>query len=306
MKLLYIFLALLFISPVFAQQTSFFDSHKRWNIDFHGLYETYTTIYKFQDTLNINNHIYHSLWFTRDSSLQHFSPAGSIFREDSLGKIYRVYRDYHTKVLQFDKEHMLYDFSLNVADTFYHYRSGSNYIVHAIDSIALRDGTQRKRLLLKSEHDERPNPNLVTWIEGIGGMNGPFFDGITYYNDAASVLRCYFEQEKLKYHHTYFDTDVPSCYSFYKYNEHLDLAERINVYPNPVTSWLEIEGLSNLEQKTELIIVTPIGQEVFRKKMGNAAVARLPIQLEDGLYFYTIKTAKKVIKAGKILFRSGG
>jgi hypothetical protein len=77
------------------------------------------------------------------------------------------------------------------------------------------------------------------------------------------------------------------------------IAEKISIFPNPVTDVLHVEG--NLPAGAVLIISDMSGREILRVK--NPRTIRLS-GIEKGLYLYSIRLDQEVIKNGKILLIS--
>ncbi|MFT5980724.1 MAG: hypothetical protein ACI898_001497 [Flavobacteriales bacterium] len=99
-----------------------------------------------------------------------------------------------------DTEHVLYDFSLAVADAFwidnpYHFDIAPYLILTSIDEVELLDGSVRTRWnFLYPEWTE------VSWIEGIGSMQGiDDVSGCFQIDCGWSQLVCFHEADVLLY-----------------------------------------------------------------------------------------------------------
>ena len=200
-------------------------------------------------------------------------------------RVYGIYKEvlpikyYNTGLLPaFEKEMLLYDFSLDMGDTvtvanfdeadrggYISYNkyirveaiSIANYFVDAYvgnhityelihfynsDSIfTLENNEHRKRILLLGDKV----PIAACWIEGIGSSSGPFvhdvYDFLEYY---PKRLLCYKEDDEYMYYQHEFDYNG-DCYST-GFNVIVDVVENnmeneIQIYPNPSKDIINIK-----------------------------------------------------------------
>lgn len=290
---------LLFSTFVYSQKMV--EENKTWHI-YQGYFvangvQAYTNIFKFQDSIELNNQVYLKLWSTTDSTLQNFVETQSAFREDSLGRVYLKFLNFSTPT-----EHLFYDFSLMKGDTFTTTLFDA-YVVHDVDTVITLDGLPRKRMLMRPILDDSIEPWLTSWVKGIGGEGGTFEPGFAFILDAFDQLTCYHENESLVYNGTAIGTPTDECYKVVVGTTNLISIKNINFSPNPTNNWLEIKGLEQINESCQLEIFNLAGQQVFKKNLQNISTQQLTFDLNNGLYFYKISREDSLLKTGKLMIK---
>lgn len=206
MKKFYVFLFFLFgLNLLLAQEPVFVNEDNMWHEQSCCLNSSGNACkqirYTFQDTVQENGKVYRRLYQSFAPNYDTFEFADALYREDSIGKVYRL-------DLIANEEIMIYDFSLKLNDTI---RLGNEIYfvmkVIAIDSIDLNSGVKRKRMTMKfvafgneNEYNTTEDGAEVFWIEGIGSLLSPMN---TFYMfpivQCSYDLACYFNNGALEY-----------------------------------------------------------------------------------------------------------
>ncbi|NJO65884.1 MAG: hypothetical protein HC836_49785, partial [Richelia sp. RM2_1_2] len=180
------------VNIIFGQ--SFVNPDNRWYISVGGDFTgrgAGTSAYFFEttDSLVTEKGIYYQLYATEDSTFSDISPTESWFRQEG-SKVYSKHSG--------EEEELYYDFNLALGDSITYF-ANTNYpiifVVTAIDSIVLNNGTKRKQLSLNKP--EFPEFFPAIWIEGIGSLYDTFFPYAVFFSDGGSLLQCYFEKDTL-------------------------------------------------------------------------------------------------------------
>ena len=237
---------------------------------------------------------------------------------------------YYTTSRTGKKEFLLYDFSLNLGDTvsvanfdeaendgFIRYvkfkrvetigidiTNNTFVTLNDNDSIfALENGEQRKRILMENISETL----FQSWIEGIGGSDGPFnhYNNFSFEVCTIKRLLCYNENgEYLYYQHDFdYDEDDDCFTSYYPYNIVENNENNIKIYPNPATTKVEVSyTLPENETNATLVMTNALGINVMTKQL-DGANGKMTLSLEDipsGIYFYSIRCGENV-KTGKLI-----
>ncbi len=196
-------------------------------------------------------------------------------REDTVAQ-----KVYYTNISG-DNEALLYDFTLDVGDTF----QGTEWLeVLEVDSIQLLDGTLRKRIVLVDGY------GYHEWIEGIGNTWGGLI--WTDWNPSASheaaYLLCYFENDFILYRNELFSYDCD--YSYTNVNtETIDNTYIPKIHPNPFSQKVSISFKNLLQGETfELAIKTLDGRTVYNETLVSDIAMDLSF-LNKGIYLLTLK-----------------
>ncbi|MEO0473347.1 MAG: T9SS type A sorting domain-containing protein [Bacteroidota bacterium] len=173
----------------------------------------------------ISNVSWHKVYYAEDTLSSSWEFIDQLIRQDSQ-KVYLKKAN--------AAEYLLYDFGLVVGDSIRVplFSSECVLIVDAIDSVQLNDGSDRKRMVMRTEFDV-----FQTWIEGIGSVMGgglithPQVCGTDYFEN----LLCFYESNSLQY-----PQNPSSCFTTNA--TPLFLEAHVQVYPNPVREHLIIES----------------------------------------------------------------
>ena len=138
----------------------FVEQGKRWCVHGFSLGGQHTvTDYSFSDALEYISHDGHEYFKLVAWSDNKLTEVGELREEDQ-----RVYL-YDTEA---GKEYLIYDFSLNVGDTFYESRSNRTLTVMSTGQMIVNGDT------LKTLHlNDYDGMFTADWVEGIGSLNGP-------------------------------------------------------------------------------------------------------------------------------------
>ena len=167
---------------------------------------------------------------------------------------------YSAGIIPNNTEILLYDFGLQVGDTFTTIES-DNHIVESIDSI-LVEGVYRKKWNFMSFFSQRE------WIEGIGDMKGFFFPLLTEFEDY-QVLTCYEDNNTFWLNPELAEHGV-GCYTVgVKENQTFINAPQVKVFPNPVSQSLNFEFVNSILNK-KIIIYNSLGKQLLIKSFNTS------------------------------------
>ena len=311
MKKFILFIAFIIIYGSNYSQTyyPFPDSNAVWS-EINGLDDPPWRIYHLfgllnQDTI-IDSIKYHKLFSFSDTifTKENATFIGGI-REDSLKRVYykgkNIFEsfiwDYHP-----DEEKLLYDFSLNVGDTFrlnhsYAFSEGHFLVVSKIDSVLINN-KYRKRI---NFGDSSANWIREVWIEGIGNIpRGLLYtsDPNTPICDFNNTLICFKQNDIL----LYMDSAFSKCYFYYddiKENETFE--KNIKIFPNPVSNELTISF--DKSTKATFFLYNIYGKLLKSKHFFSNKTTLSLSGYSDGIYYYSIKSGEKIIKNGVLIIK---
>lgn len=197
------------------------------------------------------------------------------------------------------QEFLLYDFSLTEGDSIL-VESNSEYDLYFnvtdVDTIDY-NGVERRKITLQFY-----NYAWVTWIEGIGNIEGLLMDWRSYtmaMDPMPNVrLRCYEHNEECLYSDFSFNESIYDCYTpLYTGLEENETQNNILLYPNPAKERLYINTSIPIKQMT---ICNLLGQEI-QKYNNLETTSSINISgLNEGVYFVKIYT-EKVVHTTKII-----
>lgn len=257
------------ISDLNAQQLAI--KENQWNV---AIYPTFTpdfnsySIRLMEDTL-VNGLIYHKIYYSFDSLNTNWVYQNALLREDGFNKVYYK-RDNEHEVL-------LYDFSLNINDTFKINEFCTLQVID-IDTITLNDGQSKKRLKLVRKGE--PNWRDEYWIESIGSQFGLINHFRFCETDYSDELLCFYNNNKLL-----FPLAPISC--FLTKNEELTNNFKISFYPNPFNSIIELENINSQFKSFRLTTLT--GNVVLSGRL-EEAIAKINTEaLVSGIYMVIVE-----------------
>ena len=247
--------------------------------------ETIYIHYQFLNDTIINGQSYEQLYL-KDLSLSQIEwrPLNTFLREEQ-SKIYLVNND--------QSESLLYDFSLQVNDTFHLQTSNTNciFLATAIDSITLSNTEKRKRITLIQADDPNPAQPVYGynyWVEGIGSLTSLINYGRSCYTDYDLDLLCYYEEKGLAYE----KSNNSNCLLTSIKESPIPT---IKVFPNPSQDFFFIESPETI---TNLSIYNNLGQLMkidFNKQQIDIS------HLSRGVYFIHLQTKNKEIYSQKFI-----
>lgn len=206
----------------------------------------------------------------------------------------QVFVAYHNR-----PEFMLYDFSLTEGDSILAESNGEYELYFNVTDVDTIDynGVERRKITLQFY-----NYAWVTWIEGIGNIEGLLMDWRSYtmaMDPMPNVrLRCYEHNEECLYSDFSFDESIYDCYTpLYTGLEENETQNNILLYPNPAKERLYINTSIPIKQMT---ICNLLGQEI-QKYNNLETTSSINISgLNEGVYFVKIYT-EKVVHTTKII-----
>ncbi|NSW44698.1 MAG: T9SS type A sorting domain-containing protein [Bacteroidales bacterium] len=252
------------------------------------------------DDTHINGETYKKLFIFNDSvfNINNANYFGGIREENK-----RIY--YYGDTVHFGKpnnclnEVLLYDFNLNVGDTFISffnqidstYCSNSNWdvVVSSIDTIILGNKL-RKRFIF--------NDFFTQWIEGIGNVRGlllsipPWITG----NVPQGNLICFKQNDTIVYFNNQFSECMPL-----NIPTKPAISDNIAISPNPATDFLtlKIENFELLPFTFQLYDMQGCSQ--LAGKTSNTQTELNVATLPRGLYVLKIITDKQIITKKVVL-----
>lgn len=273
-KLSSIFLLILMCNFSYAQEYSlpFPENNTAWitsefgghvGEEFSAFYKDFT---KGIDTV-YNDTAYHTLFRGNTSPTDLSSNnINGFYRVDSLNVFYRI------SLNDFNKEVILYDFGMQVGDTFVpdpNWAEGS-YILDSIDSIEIAGYFYRK---FHFTGIDVWGGDGEYWVEGIGSNSGffPFQRG----GEWAAILSCFYTNNhgiSINY-----NFEIQAC--DYSIGIAEDLLDTVTISPNPVSDFINIEG--DLSQ-CDFILYDYAGKIISQ---GKASSTLDVSAFENGVYF---------------------
>lgn len=197
------------------------------------------------------------------------------------------------------QEFLLYDFSLTEGDSILAESNGEYDLYFNVTDVDTIDynGVERRKITLQFY-----NYAWVTWIEGIGNIEGLLMDWRSYtmaMDPMPNVrLRCYEYNEECLYSDFSFNESIYDCYTpLYTGLEENETQNNILLYPNPAKERLYINTSIPIKQMT---ICNLLGQEI-QKYNNLETTSSINISgLNEGVYFVKIYT-EKVVHTTKII-----
>lgn len=191
------------------------------------------------------------------------------------------------------QEFLLYDFSLTEGDSILAESNGEYDLYFNVTDVDTIDynGVERRKITLQFY-----NYAWVTWIEGIGNIEGLLMDWRSYtmaMDPMPNVrLRCYEYNEECLYSDFSFDESIYDCYTpLYAGLEENETQNNILLYPNPAKESLYINTSIPIK---ELTICNLLGQEIKKYNMTEKTSSIDISGLKEGVYFVKLSTEKGV------------
>ena len=272
------------------------DGLQVWTIDKN--YGQYNEQYRYErlalteeDTI-INGENYKKIYsFTeRDFNIENATFVCGIRENENK----QVFVAYHNR-----PEFMLYDFSLTEGDSILADGEYELYFnVTNVDTLVF-NGVERREITLQFY-----NYAWVTWIEGIGNIEGLLMDWRSYtmaMDPMPNVrLRCYEYNEECLYSDFSFNESIDDCYTpLYTGLEENQIQNNISLYPNPTKERVYINTSIPIK---ELTICNLLGQEIQKYNMTEKTSSIDISGLNEGVYFVKIYT-EKVVLSKKIVVK---
>ncbi len=205
------------------------------------------------------------------------------------------------------REHLLYDFSLQVGDSIDMKNPLSPFPLNAgfytLDSILmdqLEDGNYYRHYYLSPSASNTVSSHPAEWIEGVGSLSlinapsgSPDLDGV-------GKLSCFFKRSTLFYSNLDSTTAcIPSITSNIDRTSHS--FDAISVYPTMVDKQCHIRGI---KQMTQIAVYAANGALMLQQSLNNTYETDLYLdQLNSGMYFLVLSNHKNRRRSFKIIKR---
>jgi len=225
-------------------------------------------------------------------------------REDSFKKVYYLDKNSPNSPIGNNNdstEVLLYDFLLNVGDTFFlpypSYPSDTIKIVESIDS-TLIEGQWRKRIKFQ---DDVNSISSRVWIEGIGDLKGLFFP-LLFEFENYWTLTCY-EDNSIFWTSPEISQYGISCFEVGIEDKTDNSSPSLDIYPNPCTDYIEFRFNKLQNQDFTLTIFNSLGKMV-REEYIDADQETIKLNtnsFNSGLYYYRIRGNTKGVVGGRFI-----
>jgi len=205
-----------------------------------------------------------------------FHPTGDDF--EGTGKFLRQDTTNHVYLYQYGEESLLYDFNMQINDTFYiDSMYGIIVTIGSIDSIALLNGEIRKRWNLNCNGS---NDGYFI-LDGIGMIYGLLdYSNICLIDGCGTSILCLSRNDTIIYRNPNFSPDT--CWYSVSSTAQL-LFEVIHISPNPASTEISIDAKDHQIQKVSVIDL--LGSIIIIKNEPKVDISFLP----PGYYFLQIE-----------------
>lgn len=194
-------------------------------------------------------------------------------------------------------EYLLYNFNLNLGDTFIAAANiNDTAIVTNVSYGTMLDGSIRKQITLISVGIF---PMQYNWIEGIGDLTSLFYNYILY--DPDLTLLCFEDSLALIYKNTFWNTCDTS--SLTSNNENNVFPSLFIAYPNPTTDIILIKYSVNQDSKSNISLRDFTGRllKSYYLESGTGTISINENDLPVGLFFFSLYDNKKHLLTKKII-----
>ncbi|MBE9466972.1 MAG: T9SS type A sorting domain-containing protein [Bacteroidetes bacterium] len=292
MKKTLILLVLIFLSNIgnCQEYETIVDTTKQWSVvtecysdeNYPEILSASTMGYRFRGDTIINSLHYSFLEACVDPLFENWGRYRFLFRDDSAGRVY---------VHDYNQEKLLYNYNVEVGDTIWiphiydFTHSGEWEIVDSVSTIYFA-GKQRKIVYI----------GFLRWIKGYGTNGGIL--GLFYYSGftgSSDRVSCFHQNDSLLYQ------SGNSCYEYYKTDIKEQVKRIIKIYPNPVSNELTIFFDKNTNAKFSLYSI--YGKLLKSKQLFSIKTTFSLSGYSDGIYYYSIKSEKEVIKNGVLIIK---
>ena len=286
MKKVFLLFVFLFVT-VFARSQSYLPmlaEDNEWNVAAYGFISgpfSFSIHYALGEEVQIDGKTYYTLLFDGSNC--------NYVREEN-GITY-----YHEDGI----DHVIYDFNLDVGDTFE--IAGHCSFIGPMFGIILEvvDVTTefiagQNRKVIEFDNDCIGNHCITEfWIEGIGSTVG--FIPVGRYHDIDTELTC-FTNSGVTYMFNNYETceAVAGVSDFFK--------DLIKVVPNPVSD-ISILNIPSEVFADQVKVYSLQGRLMFEKEVTSESVYLDRSDLTPGIYFYQVFSNSELIKTGKFMVR---
>ncbi len=295
MKILHIFLVSLFVcSSTYAQKIYFTDAANRWRVVKDDWGTTTIIGYTFEDTIARGGKKYQLLKSNNGDSVLVRTDSS---RQKVYAKVYKGSIQSAGQIFLDSNEHLLYDFTLKVGDTFA-YKTFRHYVTN-IDSVQI-DGVWHKVFNFRDTGSHGWAPYTV--IEGIGHTQGLLYPLGPMDFEGSLVLSCFYRnlvKPAMSKKINQFDNNM-SCYLNIDAEKVRD--DHNKVYPQPATTHANIKLPEAIKNGT-LYLYNYVGQTLHIEAIQGETQIKLDAPATPGLYYYRITDNNtRRTWQGKLLF----
>jgi len=242
-----------------------------------------------EDTV-IANRTYQKLYRVTDTipTPENAEIEGYIRVENKKVYIHQTYGDP-------EDEELLYDFNAQEGDVFYTGSPvGCDIKITKIDTIEIYS-KKRKRFHIEWQEVDRG----VKWIEGIGSTQGLLWPSFYPLNQKTELL-CLHENNELMYYNNRYGTCYPKLKGETDIGLEKLITKAINIYPNPATTYLNIQFDKTLTGTLE--IYNTLSQKLCSVKVNGKNELQLNVSnYNTGVYTLILKSVTKEIVKQKFI-----
>ena len=200
-----------------------------------------------------------------------------------------------------EEKRLLYDFTLEVGDTFpyspffygyddYGEETYSMMVVERVDTVQLLNGESRREIVSNMVTSGIYEEVQERWIEGLGSIHGPLFPlnpkllAVEVHEEFTLV--CFSENDELLYHNPLFT----SCFLGVNIEKNEVADQYVQIYPNPTGGTLTVESASPIREITVYDLsgrVVVEAQNITVVEAQNFSPQQYPLNvssLQNGLY----------------------
>lgn len=254
--------------------------------DFEGPWTQETRVFRFQDTVHLEGHVFWQL----------DGPSEDVFFRQDGAKVYRYHTEYD------GEEVLLYDFELEglvnyLYESDYPMEFSVLYDVAGQSTFELDNGEERNSVIILSGNPQAPWQETVEWVDGIGDIENPLFpeEYLTPYFDIInSRLVCFwddYEDDPI-----YRSPNFVNCEGDVVDNTTEAPLQTYQLYPNPTSSIIAIN--MPMEGK-QIVLLDILGHLVISFENSNELDLSI---LPSGTYFYQIlEKDGLLLQSGKLI-----
>ncbi|RLD58623.1 MAG: hypothetical protein DRJ01_12325 [Bacteroidetes bacterium] len=269
------------------------DTTKQWSVvterssdeNYPEILSASTIGYRFRGDTIINNLHYSFLEAcVNDSLFKNWGRTFFLFRDDSCGRVY-IHDD--------NQEKLLYNYNVESGDTIWIpniFDFSDSSCMEIVDSVGIEvtAGKERKVVYWWGGH--------VLYAKGFGSYEGPL--GLSYHcmvGDVGRYVSCFHQNDSLLYQ------SGNSCYVYYKTDIKEHEKKIIKTYPNPASNELTISF--DKSTKATFFLYNIYGKLLKSKQFFSNKTTLSLSGYSDGIYYYSIKSEKEVIKNGVLIIK---
>ncbi|KAA3652085.1 MAG: T9SS C-terminal target domain-containing protein [Bacteroidetes bacterium] len=298
------------ISAKAQYQSVLSDTNQYWNVykvQYALGLELYADSLYLDKKIQFNNHQYTEVRSLRTNYMTSPQPLCFLREDTTTGRLWHL-----TDTFGFGYEHLVYDFTLAIGDTFDLPANGNiRFVVTSRDTIS-----GKQKMVLKSINDTMqiwypflPRQfyaiDTLVFIEGTGsskGIDNHLFKSIST-GDGYSLLLCHFRNNVQLFQHQLADSlpflgqcDTISPPGMVGLNQWFSAKESITIYPNPVSNVIKLRTKIDVN---EILILDVKGMSILKldafKRNWNVS------ELNSGIYFFKIKDKNGVVYVEKFV-----